>query len=249
MAPNKFRAIIEDGGRPTQACIMSGSTYVARFIADLPEVDSVWVDLEHGPATVDRLFDLVAAVGHDNCPMVRVPSYDRGIIQKAVMDAGVHGVIVPGINTPEEAAGLAEICAHYAEIRRGRHSGVPDECLAIIQIETVQGYENLEAILGVPGLFAVMPGPTDLSVAFGGPARPYATEQNIAQLRHIVEVAHANGLYAGLVHSDREQMDLVLDIGTDYTIAPGIDMTWLVEGCRRGLALVDEVISERRNGE
>ncbi len=248
MVPNKLKAMLERGERPTQACVMSGSTFVAHNVA-LLGADSVWIDLQHGPATIASLCDLVMAVGHDNCPFVRVPAIDGGILEKAVVDAGVAGVICPMVDTPEQAAELVEKCNDGARVRAGRSLVSPlvaDECLAVVQIESRLGYENLEEICAIPGLFGVLPGPTDLSVAFGGTVGPnYFEREQEARLCRIVDVAHENGLYVSMPAMGREQINAVLDFGTDYTILPGFDMTWLMQGGREALALVQDVLTER----
>lgn len=247
MIENKLKAMLERGERPTQACVMSGSTFVIHNIAQIG-ADSIWIDLQHGPATLTSLCDLVMAVGHENCPFVRIPSLDGGVLEKVVVDAGVHGVICPSVDTPEEAATLVETVAHGAKVRAKRSVGsqqASEECLTVAQIESVSGFENLEAICATPGLFGILPGPTDLSVAFGGPAAPgYFDEVQAARLRHIIEVAHDHGLYVALPAIGREQLRATLDFGTDYTIVPGFDMTWLLEGGRAALAMVHDVVDE-----
>jgi hypothetical protein len=83
-------------------------------------------------------------------------------------------------------------------------------------------------------------------VAFGGPVGPgYFDEEQAARLRHIVDVAHAHGLYAALPAQGREQLEAVLDFGTDYTILPGFDMKWMLDGGRASLELVREVLEDR----
>ena len=248
MIENKLKAMLERGERPTQACVMSGSTFIAHNVAQIG-ADSVWIDLQHGPATIASLCDLVMAVGHENCPFVRVPSADGGILEKAVVDAGVHGVICPMVDTPAQAALLVEKCNDGARIRKGRSVRSPlasEECLAVVQIESLKGFENLEAICATPGLFGILPGPTDLSVAFGGPVGPgYFDDAQAARLRRIIDVAHKHGRYVALPAMGRDQLNAVLDFGADWTILPGFDVTWLLDGGRAALALVRDVIDER----
>ncbi len=63
----KLKAMLERGERPTQACVMPGSTFVAHNVA-LLGAETVWIDLEHGPATIASLCDLVMAVGQTAVP-------------------------------------------------------------------------------------------------------------------------------------------------------------------------------------
>ncbi|MDQ4111253.1 MAG: aldolase/citrate lyase family protein [Actinomycetota bacterium] len=163
------------------------------------------------------------------------------------MGAGVAGVICPMVDTPARAAELVEKCNDGARVRAGRSLVSPlvaDECLAVVQIESRLGYENLEEICATPGLFGVLPGSTDLSVAFGGTVGPnYFEREQEARLRRIVDVAHENGLYVSMPAMGREQINAVLDFGTDYTILPGFDMTRLMQGGREALALVQDVLT------
>lgn len=248
MIENKLKAMIERGERPVQLCVMSGSTIVAHNLAQTG-VDSVWIDTEHGAGSIDTLGDLVMAVGHENCPFVRVPTLDRGVVGRAVMDAGVHGVICPHVDTAEQARTLVDYCEHYAQLRALRTVGsanVSRECLAVAMIESTTGFANLEEICATPGLFGILPGPSDLSYSFGGPATAnFEDETARVRLQRIVDVAHEHGLYVALPARGREQLELVLDMGTDYTILPGHDMSLVVDACRDTLAMVHEVHAER----
>ncbi len=248
MIENKLKAMIQRGERPTQACVMSGSPITINN-ATLIGADSIWIDLQHGAAGIDQLAQLVMAVGHDNCPFVRVPSLHGGLVEKAVVDAAVHGVILPKCDTPEEAAELVEQCQDGARVRANRIVGskqTSEEVLPVVQIESRQGFENLEAIMATPGLFAVLPGPTDLSVAFGGPTGTnYFLDEQVVRLRRIIDVAHDNGIYATLPAMSREDLHAALDFGIDYSILPGFDLTWMIEGGRAALAMVKDVLDER----
>ena len=117
-------------------------------------------------------------------PFVRVPWNEFGIIQR-VLDAGAMGVIVPMVNTVEEAQGRCQ-CLPLRPTRRAQlgpvraqhgtpaetTSNVPnDEVACIPMIETKQAVEPLDDILAVPGIDAVYVGPADLSVTLGQPPR------------------------------------------------------------------------------
>lgn len=237
MMDNKLKTMVTRGQHPTVVFVSSGSTWTAHSVSQM-DFDSVLIDLQLGPAGIDRLFDLVMAVGHQNCPLVRVPSIERGLIEKAV-EVGVHGVVCPSIDTAEEAAVLVEAC---------RHSRVT-ECLPIAQIESVSGYENLEEICATPGLFALLPGPKDLSIAFGGPPRIDFTDENaVARLQRIIDVAHKYGLYVTVPALDRTQLQMVLDWGSDYVTVPGFDLSWITAGAQNSLAVVRDVLAERSSG-
>jgi 4-hydroxy-2-oxoheptanedioate aldolase len=246
-AENKLKAMLERGQRPTLVTVTTGNPFVAHTLAQLG-ADGVWIDLESGPAGTERMFELVVAVGHENCPIVRVPSMDGGLVEKAVVHVGVHGVICPMVDTPEQAAELVEHCAEGTMLRArstAPASAGRAECVAIAQIETVSGFENVEAICATPGLFALMPGPVHLSLSFGGPGEMDLTsEVALGRLRHIVEVAHAHGVYVALPTRTREQFEAVFDLGTDFDVLVH-DIDWMSAGCRAAIAMAKEVAAER----
>lgn len=233
MFENKIRVALDEGRVPIQAFVMSGSTMVTRAMAEIG-FDSLLLDMQHGPVDRMHLFDLVAVAGVDSCPMVRVPSSEISHIESAV-EARVHGVIVPTVGTAEEAARTVELCQHS---RFG-------DCLSIIQIESVAGYENLEEIYSVPGLDAVLPGPSDLSVSFGGPpGLDYEGAVSVERLRRIIDEAHAHGLKVTLPAVDRKSMDILLSWGIDWITLIG-DMAWMAQGGRAQIADVQAAVASR----
>jgi len=143
--------------------------------------DYVCIDTQHGaidyPAAVGMLRACDAA---GTTTIVRVPWNEPGIIGK-MLDAGAHGVIIPMVNSPEEAEAAVQAC-RYAP-RGSRSFGptvvgqrIPDypawagENVAVIpMIETRQAVENLDAILAVDGIDAIYVGPADLSLTLGLP--------------------------------------------------------------------------------
>jgi 4-hydroxy-2-oxoheptanedioate aldolase len=230
---NKLRKALDEGRVPIQAFVMSGSTMVTRAMAEAG-FDSLLLDMQHGPTDRMHLFDQVAIAGVDSCPMVRVPSSEIGHIESAV-EARVHGVIVPTVGTAEEAARTVELC------KLSRFG----DCMSVIQIESVKGYENMEEIYSVPGLDAVLPGPSDLSVSFGGPpGLDYETPISVERNRRIIDVAHEHGLKVGLVAPDRKSMDILLSWGVDWIVLLG-DMAWIAQGGRAQTADVQAAVAAR----
>ncbi len=143
--------------------------------------DYVCVDNQHGAidysATVTILGACVAA---GTSTIVRVPWNEPGIIGK-MLDAGAHGIIIPMVNSPEEAEAAVQAC-RYAP--RGSRSYGPtvvgqrvadypnwaaDNVAVIPMIETRQAVEAIDDILAVEGIDAVYVGPADLSLTLGLP--------------------------------------------------------------------------------
>ncbi|MBK7756274.1 MAG: hypothetical protein IPI35_07665 [Deltaproteobacteria bacterium] len=143
---------------------MSASSFLAEACSTLP-LDWLMVDGEAGAFSKgDVLHMLQAMGGSDVTPMVRVSHLDRHTIEHA-LDVGAFGVLVPKVDTAEEAVDAARFCRFPPRGARGinpvRASGyfsdVPGylaaanaRTLCMVQIESAQAVENVNAIAAVP---------------------------------------------------------------------------------------------------
>ena len=170
---------------------------------------------------------------------VRVPGLDP-VALKRVLDAGAQTVIVPYVQTVEEAELAAAAVAYPPDGFRGVAGGVRatgfgavqgyyesarDEICLIVQIETQQGLDNIEAIAAVEGVDAMFVGPSDLSASLGYPNQ-MASEPMQAAIRDAIERITAAGKPAGFLSTDPILQDLAKDAGAMY-IVPSIDMSCL----------------------
>jgi len=148
--------------------------------------DWLVVDLEHSVISIDVAGDLIRTI--DLCgvaPLVRLTSNDPNQI-KRVMDAGAHGIVVPMVNTPADAAkavaatryapqgsrgvGLARAQgygANFQEYLKWQSAGP----VVIVQIEHKDAIDQLEKILTVAGVDGFIIGPYDLSCSMGIPGQ------------------------------------------------------------------------------
>jgi 4-hydroxy-2-oxoheptanedioate aldolase len=151
---------------------------IAEIAAGQP-VDYVCVDTQHGVIGYESSVGLIQAIGlAGGTPIVRVPWNEQGIIGKT-LDAGAHGVIVPMVNTREQAEAVVRSVRYAPDgarswgpvIAGGRHANYRSwarEHIAVIpMIETVEAISNLDDILSVPGIDAIYVGPADLSLTLG----------------------------------------------------------------------------------
>lgn len=144
--------------------------------------DYVCVDTQHGTVEYQVAVELIRAIEHGgSTPIVRVPWNEPGIIGK-MLDAGAEGVIIPMVNTVEEAEAAVRACRYAPQggarsfgptvgrIRRSDYvEWAADNVAVIPMIETKQAVENLPDILQVPGIDAVYVGPADLSLTLDLP--------------------------------------------------------------------------------
>lgn len=166
--------------------------------------DYIGVDGQHGVMHQPGWQAAMMAIDARQCSagLIRVPSGDPVVIGTA-LDTGARGVVVPMIDTAEEASTAVRACRHWpvgtrslsgpvrAELRLGSVPAEVDaEVACVVMIETAAALENLEAICDTPGLDAVYIGPADLSVALG--ARYFGDPAVTADLQRALErVCHA----------------------------------------------------------
>lgn len=166
-------------GDETLGLWLSLPSFVSAEIAARESVDYVCIDNQHGVndylATASMLQAIELAGG---TPIVRVPWNEPGIIGK-MLDAGAHGVVVPMVNTREQAEAVVRSVRYAPEgsrswgpvmagMRHADNRSWADEHIAVVpMIETVEAISNLDDILTVPGVDAIYVGPADLAVSLG----------------------------------------------------------------------------------
>lgn len=145
--------------------------------------DFTWIDTEHG--LLDRrdvLAHIQAHGGSNTAPFVRVPWNDP-VLLKPILEMSPAGVIIPMVNTAEQAAAAVTACKYpprgargFGPIRGIDFGGMAlsdylasadEKTLVIVQVEHRQGVENLDSILDVDGVDSICIGPMDLSGSFG----------------------------------------------------------------------------------
>ncbi len=218
--------------------------------------DWLVVDLEHSVISIDVAGDLIRII--DLCgvaPLVRLTSNDPDQI-KRVMDAGAHGIVVPMVNTPAEAA-RAVAATRYAPagsrgvgLARAQGYGVnfqdylqwqSDGPVVIVQIEHKDAIDHLDEILTVPGVDGFIIGPYDLSCSMGIPGQFEQTEF-ISAMAHIRETGKRLGCPAGLHIVEPDLLRLEQTIREGYTfIAYSVDIRVLDVGMRQGIAKIKKI--------
>lgn len=145
--------------------------------------DFVWIDCEHGALTLEHAANHVrAARGAGIAPFLRVPSGDP-VVAKPWLELHPAAIIVPRINSAADAEQAVSSCRYPPRGIRGigttrgtRFTGmdmadylgrVDDELMVIIQIEHIDAVNDIDNVLDVPGIDAVVVGPADLSGTMG----------------------------------------------------------------------------------
>jgi len=179
--PGTMRTTWQNGGTAIGAWISLRDPWITE-VASNQDFDYVCIDVQHGlQGTNDIFSQLQSMTGKHPTPVVRVPWNEPGIIGR-VLDMGAMGVIIPMVNSREEAEAAVSAC-RYAPIG-GRSMGpiVPmqrygnsyfatanERVICIPMIETATAVSRIDDILSVPGIDAIYVGPADLSISLGLP--------------------------------------------------------------------------------
>jgi 2-dehydro-3-deoxyglucarate aldolase/4-hydroxy-2-oxoheptanedioate aldolase len=190
--------------------------------------DWLLIDMEHAPGDMMTLISQFQAMnGSGVSPVVRVPWSDLVWI-KRVLDAGAYGLMIPYVNTREEAVMALRACkypplgirgiagspraAGYGRDVAGYLKRANDEIFIMLQVETPQAVENLEEIAKVPGVDALFIGPMDLSTSmghFGNPAHPEVQ----AMIASVEGKAKKLGMPLGTISGGWDQAKTLFDRG------------------------------------
>lgn len=218
--------------------------------------DFVIIDTEHtamGLESLENVLRAVDALDEDVAPLVRVPWNDRTRI-KRVLDLGAAGLMIPMVETAEQAERAVEAMRYPPEGVRGAAPArasdygrtfdeyfdrANEKLTTIVQIETERGAENAEEIVSVDGVDAVIVGHGDLSASmdvFG----EWEHERFRAALQSVVEAAHGVDKAVGMLATDREGIRRWVDAGVDFTIV-GADMFYLADGSDAARAEFEEL--------
>ncbi len=180
MTAASFRSRLLGGETLLGTMVTLPNAAVAEILADIG-FDWLFVDGEHGPLETHDIEAILQAVGHRTPCLVRVPVAAE-IPIKAALDLGADGIIAPQVNTAEEAARVVQ-WSRYAPLgSRGvglaRAHGygrrfkeyvetANERTVVVVQAEHIRAVDNIDAIVKVPGIDAVLLGPYDLSASLG----------------------------------------------------------------------------------
>lgn len=210
------------------------------------EFDVLGVDAEHSPLDLGELEALVRAGDVAGTPVL-IRICELGIDVSRVLDMGAAGVVVPRVETAEQAAQAVQRARYAPDGSRGagpgRASGygvnfeqylqeANEYALVLAQIETVKGLAVLDEIVAVQGLDAIFIGPRDLSVSLGVER---GSDTHLQAIRHIVTVSHASGLATAMVCGSPAESEIAAEQQVNIVFV-GTEMGFMLAGARAALA-------------
>ena len=229
--------------------ITIGHTAVAEIMARAG-YDWLTVDMEHSSITLDIAQDLIRVIDLSGvAPLVRVGENDPNLI-KRVMDAGAHGVIVPMVNSKDDAEKAVASVQYPPKgfrgvgLARAQKYGVAfeeykkwnmHESIVIVQIEHIKAVENLETILSVPGVDGFIIGPYDLSGSLGVPGQ-FDHPEVISALARVKKVSEEMNALPGfhVISPEFEAFQEKVREGYKF-VAHSLDSLFLSNGCKNAL--------------
>lgn len=258
MPKNHVRATLKAGGAVVGPILHEVRSAGMMKLMAVAGYDFVFIDTEHGlydMETVGNLAQMALACGV--CPLVRPSDLQYHLVARA-LDTGAQGVIIPRVQSAEEAARAVSYVkypplgrrgaggeARFGFEKRGVREGIEelnDETLVVLQIESSDGVENVEAIAATPGVDVILIGPNDLSISLGVPG-DYASETFTSAIDRIAAACASAGIAIGTLTMSGESTRVWYERGFRFLLCNS-DTNMLVETAARDVAAIRAFIGE-----
>lgn len=218
--------------------------------------DWLVIDMEHAPLGVAEAARLIRIIDLAGLPaLCRLPSNDP-VLAKNVLDAGASGIIVPAIETAEEARRAVSAAYYPPQGNRGVGLGraqaygsqfqeyftrINEWLVVIAMIETKIGVDNVEAIATTPGINGLLIGPYDISGSLGKIGQLDHPDLDSAKQK-ILDVASRAGIGCGLhvVHPGGQAVGKAIADGYTF-LAIGVDMIFLDQAVKETVKTISSV--------
>lgn len=225
-----LRELLQDG-RPAIGGWCSIPSPVTAEIVGRSGFDWVCIDTQHGLIGYDQMVPMLQALSATGTPvLVRVPWNRPEHVMKA-LDAGAHGIIVPMVNTADEAARAVEAAKYppggtrsWGPLRAAMAApsySAPEanrRTFVAVMIETPEGMRNMTDILAVPGVGAIYVGPSDLGISHGmRPDLAVRDTDHEELVRTVLRSCQRAGVHAGIHCDSPRTAQRWLDLGFQLT--------------------------------
>lgn len=233
MEPNPLRVKLENGETIYGTMMQDSRSPSISMIMEQAGCDFLFFDMEHGPNDIGVVTDMVKVARLTKVvPLVRVPD-DQYHLMARILDAGAMGIMVPRIETKEQVERIIE-ATHYppfgargCSVPKGHNNFLPQdlwefteqanrENMVILQIEREKAIEDIEELISVEGVDAVVLGPNDLCLSMG-----VREKDSLSALEPAIQT--------------------VLDACKKFNVPCGIhigNLDWLIEWQKRGMKIL-----------
>src|SRR5436190_7641924 len=245
MRANPVKRALKGGEASVGSWLSLGSITASRFMA---RAGFAWltVDIEHTLVDWETATHMFASVAEAGCiVLARVPSNRHDHI-KRVLDNGAHGVVVPMVNSREEAQAAVTAMMYPPVGNRSVGGSVHafnfgatsvdyfakanDELLVVLQCEHIKAVENADAIFSVPGIDAIFVGPNDLAASMRSQdGKPPSGEATAQAMKHVLATCRKHKVAAGVHCTSAEEAAHRIEEGWQF-IAIGSELRLMLDG-------------------
>ena len=220
--------------------------------------DWLFVDMEHGSMSIETTGEICnAAIGTGIAPIVRVP-YGEYTMATRALDAGALGIVIPHVDTAEEAKTIADKLRYpprghrsvgglsaqfeYRPIPLGEQTKLMNDTLLVaVMIETPLAVENCEAIAAVEGVDILLVGGSDLSTELGVPGQ-LTDPRVVSSVEKVVAACRKHGKWPGMGGAYSEELlRLFVGKGMRFLLA-GNDLPVLIAAASAHAATVRKIL-------
>jgi 4-hydroxy-2-oxoheptanedioate aldolase len=245
MRPNAVKRALKSGKPALGTWLSLASITAARFMAR-SGLDWLTVDIEHSLCDWETAAHIFASVADAGCVcLARVPANRHDHI-KRVLDNGAHGVVVPMVNTREEAeyavsamlyppwgdrsVGGSVHALNFGATAAEYYNKANDELLVILQCEHIKAVEDADSIFSVKGIDAIFVGPNDLAASMRSKdGKPPSAEATNQALKHILATCKKHGVAPGYHCMNAEEALMRMEEGWQF-LAIGSELKFMMNG-------------------
>jgi 4-hydroxy-2-oxoheptanedioate aldolase len=237
---NPFKRALKAGRQQIGLWVSLANAYAAEVVAGAG-FDWLLLDTEHAPVDIEMALRMLQAVSpYPVTPVVR-PAWNDMILIKRLLDVGAQTLLVPYVQSAEEAANAVSWMrypprgvrgvggATVRATRFGRAAGYMKRCeeelCLLVQVETRKALDNLEEIANVEGVDGVFVGPADLAAGLGHPGEPGHPEV-VAAIEDAIRRIRACGKAPGILTVEDKLARRYIELGSLFT-AVGVDLVML----------------------
>lgn len=239
---NDFKAAIRAGQRQVGLWSSLCNNISTEIIA-YSGFDWILLDTEHSPNELPNLLSQMQAMAAGTASAIVRPAWNDTVLIKRILDIGAQSILVPYVQTAEEAEkavaatrypphGVRGVTGSGRAARYGRVGNylqtANDEICVLVQVETQNALENLEAIGSVEGVDGVFIGPADLAASWGHVGNPQHPDVQGA-IKDAVTRLQVIGKPGGILTFNAEEAQKYIDWGFTF-VAVGSDLGLLARG-------------------
>lgn len=242
-----FRALLQAGSPQFGLAVTYPSPGVVERIG--ADWDWIWIDGQHGELGYSETLQLVRACDLIGRPaMVRVPGHEAGPIGLA-LDMGAAGIIVPCVDTPEQARAVVD-AAKFPPLGKRSYGGrraidrrsrtysdtANHDTLLVAQIETPEAIDNVDQIAAIAGVDALFLGPDDLLLRRGLSMDAPRSKENLGvELECVIRACRKHGKFGVMVGVGAALRELGLEMGFQMIVS-GADVPFLANSSKQAAA-------------